>query len=87
MAKLTPKERLYATAKKTTEQQKTDANWRYEGLHVMLWALGYLDSLVYPSRMCNVQADVKIVVYERHYALNWLMNYLGQAWDDVSTDT
>ena len=27
------------------------------------------------------------VVYERHYALNWLINYMGQAWDDVSTDT
>ncbi len=27
------------------------------------------------------------VVMERHYALNWLIGYLGQAWDDVSTDT
>lgn len=27
------------------------------------------------------------IVYERHYALNWLIGYMDQAWDDVSTDT
>ena len=27
------------------------------------------------------------VVYERHYALNWLINYQGQDWDNVSCDT
>jgi len=27
------------------------------------------------------------IVYERHYALNWLINYMEQAWDDISTDT
>jgi len=27
------------------------------------------------------------VVYERHYALNWLIGYLGQDWDNISTDT
>ena len=27
------------------------------------------------------------VTEERHYALNWLIGYLEQAWDDVSTDT
>jgi hypothetical protein len=27
------------------------------------------------------------VVYERHYALNWLINYMEQEWDNVSTDT
>lgn len=27
------------------------------------------------------------VVLERHYALNWLVSYMGQQWDDVSTDT
>jgi hypothetical protein len=27
------------------------------------------------------------VVYERHYALNWLVRYMDQEWDDVSTDT
>jgi hypothetical protein len=27
------------------------------------------------------------VVYERHYALNWLVNYMDEAWDDISCDT
>jgi hypothetical protein len=27
------------------------------------------------------------IVYERHYALNWLINYCDQLWDDVSCDT
>jgi Domain of unknown function (DUF4272) len=27
------------------------------------------------------------VVQERHYALNWLIGYRGQAWDKVTTDT
>ncbi len=27
------------------------------------------------------------VVYERHYALNWLVNYRDQDWDNVSCDT
>lgn len=27
------------------------------------------------------------VIYERHYALNWLTKYENQAWDDVQTDT
>lgn len=26
------------------------------------------------------------VVYERHYALNWLVGYLDQNWDDITTD-
>jgi hypothetical protein len=27
------------------------------------------------------------VVYERHYTLNWLINYMGQEWDDITCDT
>lgn len=27
------------------------------------------------------------VIQERHYALNWLVNDEGEAWDEVSTDT
>lgn len=27
------------------------------------------------------------VVYERHYALNWLINYMNADWDDVTCDT
>jgi hypothetical protein len=27
------------------------------------------------------------IVYERHYALNWLINYRNQEWDEVTCDT
>lgn len=138
-AKLTPNELVYTTAKRPTKQQTIDANWKYEDLHVMLWALGFIDTLSYPNHLCNVAADTKIihdltakqfaqkaklrskkeildqadlvlrldwacvnartnkqpapanldkdVVYERHFALNWLINYLGENWDDITTDT
>jgi len=137
--KLSPTEKAYATSNQPTEQQKVDANWRYESLHVLLWALGYIDTLSYPDKMCNVADDVKIiyelkekgfrqkaklrskkeildqadlilrldwacvsarvknetapggldksVVFERHHTLNWLINYMNQSWDDVTTDT
>lgn len=137
--KLTPTEKAYAFANQPTEQQKIDANWRYESLHVLLWALGFIDTLSYPDKMCNVASDVKIiyelqekgfrqksklrskqeildkadlilrlhwacvsarvknesapgqldksVVFERHHTLNWLINYMDQMWDDVTTDT
>jgi len=138
-SKLSPAEQVFAKSQNPTDQQKADANWRYEDLHVMLWALGFIDSLNYPDNLCNVAEDTKIivaltekqfrgkaklrskkeildqadlilrldwacvdartknldapgslnkeVVYERHYALNWLINYAGQSWDEVSTDT
>jgi len=138
-AYFTETEKGYAFTELPTEQQTADANWRYESLHVLLWSLGYIDSLRYPGELCNVAEDVKTifsrskeqfigqaklrskkeildqadliyrinwacvnartkneepasglnasVVYERHYALNWLINYMDQAWDDVSTDT
>lgn len=137
--KLTSEEKDYVNAVLPTEQQKIDANWRYEDLHVMLWALGFIDELSYPDKVCNVATDVKIihdltedefrekaklrskkeildqadlilrlhwacvsarlkkqpasgtlnvdVVVERHHSLNWLINYMNQAWDDVTTDT
>lgn len=135
----TPKEKRYVDSKNPSQQMKADANWRYEGLHVFLWALGFIDELKFPDQICVVADDVKTiyelgpekfrtqaklrtkaeimdqadlilrlnwacvnarvkneiapsgldqsVVLERHYALNWLIKYMDQAWDDVSTDT
>jgi hypothetical protein len=57
----TPEELKYKNASKPTDQQTTDANWKYEGLHVMLWSMGYIDELVYPDVLCNVGNDVKII--------------------------
>lgn len=138
-AKLSPGEVAYARAEHPTKQQDANAFWRYESLNVLLWALGYVDSLPYPAKACNPgallhtmdglnetqfrektrlrskkeildQVDLILrlhwacvqnrldkkdvpggldedVVMERHYALNWLINYMDEAWDDVTTDT
>ncbi|WP_210521712.1 DUF4272 domain-containing protein [Hymenobacter terricola] len=137
--KLTPTEQEYVSAEQPTNQQRLNASWRCESLHVLLWALGYVDSLSYPDSMCDVAHDAAIihalpeqqfrqraklrskkelldqadlilrldwarydarleqkpipgslnsdVVSERHHSLNWLISYMDQAWDDVSTDT
>lgn len=139
MSKLSPEETKYVNTLVPSSKQTVDANWRYESLHVLLWALGYIDSLDYPDKTCDVAADVKIihdrnatefrtqaklrskkeildqadlilrlhwacvesqmkneqppgnldqdVIAERHHALNWLIRYLNQDWDNVSTDT
>ncbi len=39
-----------------------------------------------PSKADMLDLD-KSVVYERHYSLNWLINYLNQDWDNITTDT
>jgi hypothetical protein len=54
-------EKEYVNAVEPSEQQVINANWRYEGLHVLLWALGYIESLKYPNEMCHVADDVKII--------------------------
>ncbi len=144
-------ERRYGTARLYTPEERAfmsgpvapDAaaqlHWRMEALRVLLWALGYLDSLPTPSAPIEAQAlaspilsrtreelladarprsqaeildwadliyryawanvETRLngappppgvnpdVVMEWHHALNWLIGYQGQAWDDVSTDT
>ena len=139
MAKLSPLEKSFALNEDPSESQRRNANWRAEGFHVLLWALGFVDRLDFPAELCNLkedlvhlfsrsepafrdaavlrsateildQADLALrlnwacvnaktknqpvpgtlnrgVVYERHYAFNWLINYRNQEWDDVSTDT
>lgn len=113
--------------------------WRYECYSVMLWALGYVENLDRPEKICDAGKAVSIlmengpvkfiensklrpqseildaadliyryhwavvdarinnretptklekgVVKERHYALNWLVGYCDQEWDDITTDT
>ena len=36
----------------------------------------------------QVEGDIEPgIVYERHYSLNWLTNFMNQEWDDVQTPT
>lgn len=137
--KLSPLERQFAENENPTEQEMANANWRAESYHTLLWALSFIDTLQFPSEICNIgedagllfskteqefrdsaklrskdeildQADLILrlnwacvnarvkneqtpgelnasVVYERHYALNWLINYQNQDWDNVTTNT
>jgi len=135
----TPKEKSFLLEENPAQKDQFNFSWRYESLWVLLWALGYVESLDYPSSHCDVPrsvgtligatteqfikqatlrplseildeadliyrydwavVDARInrqpppanldagVVYERHYALNWLIGYMNQDWDDVTTDT
>ncbi len=134
-----PKEETIYRSEILTDTQRAYATWRYESLYTVLWALGKMEDLKYPSDICNVQevvgkvltpsveefaksaqlkskseildeldkiyrmnwscVDARIkgeevagninpsVIYERHYALNWLTRYQDQDWDDVKTNT
>jgi hypothetical protein len=45
---------------------------------------------VVDARVNGLKMPEKIdasVVLERHYVLNWLIGYMEQDWDDISTDT
>jgi hypothetical protein len=135
----TPKEAVFIKELNPTQHDRTQFAWRYECYWVMLWALGYVDSLGTPDSICDVPKAVAFlrdngrdgllqkaklrsqreildaadliyryhwavvnarvnggdspkgidagVVMERHYALNWLIGYMDQEWDDISTDT
>ena len=62
---------------KTTILDQADLYYRYS------WAV--LDAELYGRKPpSGIEPDV---VYERHYALNWLRRYNDQDWDDVTTDT
>lgn len=56
-----------------------DANDLYYRYH---WAC--VDARINNLEMTTIDSGI---VYERQYALNWLVNYMGQEWDDVSCDT
>jgi len=136
---LTPKERAFMEDPDPTDQERVNFTWRYEGVHVLLWALGITPELGRPDKICDVPkladtlrelgtdglmrkarlrdqsilldaadliyrydwavVDARVkgeeppaglesgVVYERHYTLNWLIGYMDQEWDDISTDT
>jgi len=135
----TPKEKEFIAEPDPTEHDRIQFTWRYECYWVMLWALGFVDKLERPDKICDVKlavsflrekgregflkeaklrpqseildaadliyryhwavVDARInnreapagldggVVMERHYALNWLIGYEDQEWDDISTDT
>jgi hypothetical protein len=135
---LSPAERRFLENPRPTDQDLADFAWRYECVHVFLWAVGYLDVLKPPYEVCDVAREMALIrdkgadaflagatlrplseildradfyyrlhwatialqpkgakspkvdeeiVAERHRALNWLIRYRNQAWDDITTET
>ncbi|WP_199912771.1 DUF4272 domain-containing protein [Aquimarina aquimarini] len=62
-----------------SKQEILDANDLYYRLD---WAC--VDARIKGEEIKEVNPGI---VYERHYALNWLINYMNQDWDNVSCDT
>ena len=136
---VSPNERSVFLADEMTESQQTDSTWRVEALWALLWSLGLVGEMPYPTDICDMETlhsvmdeasdlelflsgvelrskaeildqmdmiyrihwavvDARIndreppdgldpgVVYERHYAMNWLVWYADE-WDDITTDT
>lgn len=138
-ALFSPYERAFIDNPTPSEQEYVNFIWRYESAFVLLWAVGFVDTLEHPDHIVDVyniavmvrdlgadglRTEAKLrsqgellqaadliyrynwavvnarlkgksppagldssVVYERHYALNWLIGYGGQPWDHISTDT
>lgn len=133
-----PNEKAFVGRPATDAQKRADFAWRYECMHVFLWALGRTPKLAGPSERCPADREIHLltklgrdglltgahprtraelldaadlyyrlhwaaielrlngkpspkldeeVVQERHRAVNWLIRYEGQDWDDVTTDT
>ena len=141
MSWATPKEIEFL--ENPTEDRMLEESWKCEGIWVLLWAIGTVETLGFPNQLANLNdipqelypigqdqspqeyidqvallrptneildandlyyrmdwacVDARVngekitgihpgVVYERHYALNWLINYRDQPWDEVSCDT
>jgi hypothetical protein len=135
----TPAEKKFVENPLPAPKDRIQFSWQYEDYWVMLWALGYVNTLDCPTNACDAAkavnflhgktteefiANAKLrdfseildeadliyrydwaavnarlkkqdlptgldggVVMERHHALNWLIGYMDQAWDDVTTDT
>jgi hypothetical protein len=136
---LSPDEARFMADPAASEFDRIQLSWRYEGVWILMWALGLIDDpgpasdiadvprladilrdlgtegimakaklrpqaelldaadLIYRQHWAVRQAELDGeppppgldpgVVLERHYTLNWLIGYMGQAWDDISTDT
>jgi hypothetical protein len=133
-----PEEAKFIKNPSPERQDLIDFSWRYECVHVFLWALGHIDKLKPANTICDVAHDVGLIrdagpqafvskaklrplgeildmadiyyrlhwaatelringkksdkidggiIRERHRALNWLIRYMNQEWDDVTTDT
>jgi len=57
----TPAEKKFIENSAPTQQERVQFSWRYEGYWVMLWALGYVETLEYPDKVCDVPKAVRFL--------------------------
>jgi hypothetical protein len=57
-AHLTPKEAAFFATESPVQHDRTQFSWRYDCAWVMLWALGYVETLGRPSTICDVPRAV-----------------------------
>jgi len=55
-ALLTPEETLFIGTRTPDSKMLAKFSWRYECCHVLMWALGFSDSLGDPNKVCNVSS-------------------------------
>jgi len=66
----TKQEREFIDNLNPTNQQKVDFTWKYECLNVLLWALGYNESIPEPNEICNTIEEI-LDMNDYYYRLNW----------------
>jgi len=54
----TPEELVFIESGAPTNEERTRYLWRYEGLVVLMWAAGYIDTLDRPDATCDIQKTV-----------------------------
>lgn len=57
----TPKERAFIENPSPTQHERIQFTWRYECYWVMLWALGFVDTLDRPDTICDVKTAVSFL--------------------------
>ena len=58
-----PNEKHLLQAENLTDQERAIATWRNESLYTMLWALGKMNNLKYPSDICDVKEVVSQIFH------------------------
>ncbi|MNC11007.1 hypothetical protein D3C75_586900 [compost metagenome] len=56
-----PEEQKFLKNKAPEEREVIRFSWQYECLSVMLWALGLIEELPFPDRICDVGGSVRIM--------------------------
>lgn len=54
-------EKSYMENSEPSEQDSIQFIWRYEAMWIMLWALGYVEKLEYPNKICDVIHGANII--------------------------